>query len=168
MPPPVTGAPTNRTLDDSRRLGDLITASLEDDKAQDILRIDLEGKSSLADEMIIASGRSSRHVSAIADHVLRKLKDEGHGRARIEGQTAGDWVLIDAGDVIVHLFRPEVRAFYDLERIWFKPPAGGGVRAPRPLPSEMWQPEAADEGVDFGAEDLGSDDDGDDMDSRRF
>lgn len=99
-------------------LAQLIMTSLEDDKAEDIVRIDLEGKSSIADEMIIASGRSARHVGAIADHIVRKLKEAGSGRARIEGQTNCDWVLIDAGDVVVHLFRPEVREFYALERIW--------------------------------------------------
>lgn len=92
--------------------------SLTEDKAEDVLVIDLKGKSSIADAMIIASGRSARHVSALADHVLRKIKDQGGGRAKVEGLTQGDWVLIDTGDVIVHLFRPEVRSFYGLERIW--------------------------------------------------
>lgn len=96
----------------------MITETLEDDKAEELIVIDLDGKSSVADHMIIASGRSSRHVSALADHVLRKLKDLGNGRARVEGMPNADWVLIDAGDVIVHLFRPEVREFYNLERIW--------------------------------------------------
>jgi len=68
--------------------------------------------------MIIASGRSARHVSALADHVLRRLKEGGYGRAKVEGLPNADWVLIDAGDVIVHIFRPEVREFYNLERIW--------------------------------------------------
>lgn len=68
--------------------------------------------------MIIASGRSNRHVGAIADHVLRKLKDEGYGSARVEGLKTCDWVLIDAGDVVLHIFRPEVREFYDLEKMW--------------------------------------------------
>lgn len=96
----------------------LIIATLEDDKAEDITVIDLGGKSSIADTMIIASGRSARHVSSLADHLSRKLKEEGHGRAQIEGLANADWVLIDAGDVVVHLFRPEVREFYQLERIW--------------------------------------------------
>ena len=99
-------------------LEDLILASLEDDKAENIVSIDLGGKSSIADTMIIASGRSARHVSALADHVIRRLKETGHGRAMVEGQESADWVLIDAGDVVVHLFRPEVRDFYQLERIW--------------------------------------------------
>lgn len=96
----------------------LILTALEDDKAEDITVIDLGGKSSIADTMIIASGRSARHVSALADHLTRKLKEEGFGRAQIEGKANADWVLIDAGDVVVHLFRPEVREFYQLERIW--------------------------------------------------
>jgi ribosome-associated protein len=99
-------------------LSDLILARLDDDQAQDVILIDLKDKSSVADAMIVASGRSHRHVGAIADHLLRALKDAGHGRARVEGLPHCDWVLIDAGDVIVHLFRPEVRAFYNLEKIW--------------------------------------------------
>ena len=91
---------------------------LEDDKAEDIVLIDLQGKSPIADAVIVASGRSARHVSALSDHLLRALKDAGFGRAQIEGLPAADWVLIDAGDVIVHLFRPEVRAFYQIEKIW--------------------------------------------------
>jgi len=99
-------------------LSALILARLEDDKAQDVVLIDLKDKSSVADAMIVASGRSHRHVGAIADHLLRALKDLGYGRARVEGLPHCDWVLIDAGDMIVHLFRPEVRAFYNLEKIW--------------------------------------------------
>jgi len=99
-------------------LSDLMLARLEDDQAQDVILIDLKDKSSVADAMIVASGRSHRHVGAIADHLLRALKDAGFGRARVEGLPHCDWVLIDAGDVIVHLFRPEVRAFYNLEKIW--------------------------------------------------
>ena len=91
---------------------------LDEDKAQDIVLIDLKDKSSVADWLIVASGRSHRHVGALADHLLRMLKDAGHGKARIEGLPNCDWVLIDAGDVVVHLFRPEVRAFYNLEKIW--------------------------------------------------
>jgi len=108
---------------DVKSLADAVLASLEDDKAEDILVLDLEGKSTIADQMIIASGRSARHVSALADHLQRKIKDLGGKRARIEGLPNADWVLIDTGDLIVHLFRPEVREFYDLERIW----AGGGA-----------------------------------------
>ena len=96
----------------------LIIEALEDDKAEDITVIDLGGKSSIADTMIIASGRSARHVSSLADHLIRKLKAGGFGRAQVEGLASADWVLIDAGDAVVHLFRPEVRDFYQLERIW--------------------------------------------------
>jgi len=100
------------------RLPDLIMARLDDDKAEDVVRIDLKNKSSVADVLIVASGRSQRHVGALADHLLRALKEAGAGKARVEGLPHCDWVLIDAGDVIVHLFRPEVRAFYNLEKIW--------------------------------------------------
>jgi len=95
-----------------------LLAKLDDDKAQDIVLIDLKGKSPMADSMIVASGRSHRHVGALADHLLRTLKDHGLGKARVEGLPHCDWVLIDAGDVIVHLFRPEVRTFYNIEKIW--------------------------------------------------
>jgi ribosome-associated protein len=103
---------------DAEALKSLIMASLDDDQAEEIVSIDLEGKSSVADYLIVASGRSARHVSAIADHILRKLKESGVGRARVEGLPNADWVLIDAGDVVAHIFRPEVRAFYAIERIW--------------------------------------------------
>ena len=83
-----------------------------------MVHIDLADKSSVADALVVASGRSHRHVGAMADHLLRALKDAGMGRARVEGLPACDWVLIDAGDVIVHLFRPEVRSFYNIEKIW--------------------------------------------------
>jgi len=100
------------------KLRDLVQASLLDDKAEDVVSIDLSGKTSFADYMIIANGRSSRQVGAMADHLKERIKDEGFGVAKIEGKSNGDWVLIDAGDVIVHLFRPEVRDFYNLEKIW--------------------------------------------------
>lgn len=110
-------------------LDQLILARLDDDKAQDVVHIDLKGKSSVADALVIASGRSHRHVGAMADHLLRALKDAGHGKARVEGLPACDWVLIDAGDVIVHLFRPEVRAFYNIEKIWSVEPPVRAVAA---------------------------------------
>lgn len=97
---------------------DLIETSLEDDKAEEIVHIDLAGKTEIADYMVVASGRSARHVAAIADHLVERLKDSGRGRPRVEGMPACDWVLVDAGDVIVHLFRPEVREFYNLEKMW--------------------------------------------------
>ena len=99
-------------------LGELVLKRLDDDQAQDVILIDLDGKSPLADAIVVASGRSQRHVAAMADHLLRALKDNGFGRAQVEGLPQADWVLIDAGDVIVHLFRPEVRAFYNIEKIW--------------------------------------------------
>ncbi len=96
----------------------LILQELDDDKAEEVVSIDLAGKTEIADTMVVASGRSARHVGAMADKVIRRLKDAGFGRARMEGAPACDWVLIDAEEVIVHLFRPEVRTFYNLERIW--------------------------------------------------
>ncbi|MES1991439.1 MAG: ribosome silencing factor [Pseudomonadota bacterium] len=96
----------------------LITTSLDDDKAEDVVAINLAGKTPMADYMVVATGRSTRHVSSIADHVMRRLKDEGFGLARVEGMTQGDWVLIDAGDIVVHIFRSEVREFYRLEKMW--------------------------------------------------
>ena len=103
---------------ESGSLHALILDSLEDDQAQDVVSIPLEGKSSIADHMIVASGRSTRQVAAIATKLAERLKAAGHGTPRIEGLPAADWVLIDAGDVVVHLFRPEVRSFYNLERMW--------------------------------------------------
>ena len=102
----------------SEPLHQLVLHSLDEDQAQDVVSIPLEGKSSIADHMVIASGRSTRQVAAIATHLAERLKKEGHGNPRIEGLPAADWVLIDAGDVVVHLFRPEVRSFYNLERMW--------------------------------------------------
>jgi ribosome-associated protein len=98
-----------------------VLASLEDSKAENIVSIDIQGKSSLGDYMVVASGRSHRHVSAVADHLLKALKDAGLGTARVEGLAGADWVLIDSGDIIVHVFRPEVREFYNLEKMWQAP-----------------------------------------------
>lgn len=95
-----------------------ILASLDDDKAENIVTVNLEGRSALCDAAVIASGRSSRHVAAMAEHLGRRLKEAGYGTRPITGATQGDWVLVDAGDVIVHLFRPEVRDYYDLEGMW--------------------------------------------------
>ncbi len=95
--------------------------SLEDSKAENVVTIDIQRKSSLADYMIVASGRSNRHVSAAADHLIKALREAGHGTARVEGLAGADWVLIDAGDIIVHVFRPEVRDFYNLEKMWQAP-----------------------------------------------
>jgi ribosome-associated protein len=95
-----------------------IITSLEDDKAENIVTIDLAGRSSLCDVAVVASGRSSRHVTATADHLARRLKEAGYGTRPVSGGAQGDWVLVDAGDVIVHVFRPEVRDYYDLEGMW--------------------------------------------------
>ncbi|WP_455476565.1 ribosome silencing factor [Bartonella sp. B17] len=100
---------------------EIILNSLENTKAEDIVSIDIQGKSPLADYIVIASAHSQRHVSAVADHLLSALKDNGYGRARVEGLAEGDWVLIDTGDIIVHLFRPEIRLFYNLEKMWLAP-----------------------------------------------
>jgi len=97
-----------------------VLASLEDSKAENVVSIDIQGKSSLGDYMVVASGRSHRHVAAVADHLLKALKDAGMN-ARVEGLSSADWVLIDAGDIIVHVFRPEVREFYNIEEMWQAP-----------------------------------------------
>jgi ribosome-associated protein len=96
----------------------LVLDCLDDAKAEDVVSIDLKGKTSIGDHMVVASGRSQRHVGAVADQLVKRLKSEGHGRARIEGAPHCDWVLIDTGDIIVHIFRPEVREFYNLEKMW--------------------------------------------------
>jgi ribosome-associated protein len=116
-----TGTPPAEALHDSNssaQLAKQIVHWLDEAKAEEIVTIDLAGKTSIGDFMIIASGRTDRHVGAIADKIQQQLKDGGHGRARIEGNDTCDWVLIDTGDIIVHLFRPEVRDFYNLERMW--------------------------------------------------
>jgi iojap-like ribosome-associated protein len=95
-----------------------VLASLEDDKAEEIVSINLAGRSSLCDAIVVASGRSSRHVASIAEHLARRLKEAGYGTRPMNGAQQGDWALVDAGDVIVHIFRPEVRAYYDLESMW--------------------------------------------------
>jgi ribosome-associated protein len=99
-----------------------VLTSLEDAKAEDIVTIDIQNKSTLGDYMVVASGRSSRHVGAVADRLLRALKEGGYGPLRVEGLPNCDWVLIDAGDLIVHIFRPEIREFYNLEKMWAADP----------------------------------------------
>ena len=106
----------------------LVLKQLDDDQAQEIVTIDLEGKTSIADHMVIASGRSTRQVASMAQKLAETVKKEGFGPVKLEGLPAADWVLIDAGDVVVHLFRPEVRSFYNLERMWAfgdAPPVAG-------------------------------------------
>ncbi len=100
---------------------DLILTSLDDDKAEEIVTIDLSGKSSMGDYMIVCSGRSSRQVAAIAEKLVQRLKEATGRTAKVEGRDTGDWVLIDTGDIIVHVFRPEVREFYQLEKMWMQP-----------------------------------------------
>ncbi|MBW9114219.1 ribosome silencing factor [Rhizobium cauense] len=110
-----------RGADAAARALHAVLTSLEDSKAEDIVTIDIAGKSALGDFMVVVSGRSSRHVLAISDHLLTDLKDEGFGSARVEGQEGGDWILIDTGDIIVHVFRPEIREFYNIEKMWAAP-----------------------------------------------
>lgn len=100
---------------------DLILTSLDDDKAEEIVTINLKGKSSIGDFMVVCSGRSSRQVGAIAEKLVERLKEATGRTAKVEGKETGDWVLIDTGDVIVHVFRPEVREFYQLEKMWLQP-----------------------------------------------
>ncbi len=125
------GAPDGGTtrIPDSRTSEELlgrVLSSLDDDKAEDVVSIDLRGKSEIADYMVICSGRSSRQVTSISEKLTDRLKHEFSIISRVEGQEQGDWVLIDAGDVIIHVFRPEVRAFYQLEKMWMGPgPARG-------------------------------------------
>ncbi len=96
----------------------LVIKQLDDDQAQEMVSIPLAGKSSIADHMVIASGRSTRQVASMAQKLAEEIKKAGHGPVRLEGLPAADWVLVDAGDVVIHIFRPEVRSFYNLERMW--------------------------------------------------
>ncbi|MGH6785594.1 MAG: ribosome silencing factor [Novosphingobium sp.] len=116
--PAAAAAPTPLPPCEPDTLHALVLQSLDDDQAQEIVSIPLEGKSSIADHMVIASGRSTRQVAAMAQKLAERVKAGGYGHVRIEGLPAADWVLIDAGDIVVHLFRPEVRTFYNLERMW--------------------------------------------------
>ena len=102
-----------------------VKSCLEDAKTEKLTIIDIKGKSALGDYMIVGSGRSHRHVGAIADHLLRDLKQKGFGTAKVEGLPNCDWVLIDTGDIIIHLFRPEVREFYSIEKMWQIPEEPG-------------------------------------------
>lgn len=103
-----------------KELLELIIQSLENDKAEEIVQIDLRGRSSIGDFMVICSGRSSRQVSAISEKLVERVKQATGRTSKIEGKETGDWVLIDTGDVIVHVFRPEVREFYQLEKMWIQ------------------------------------------------
>lgn len=117
---PASSAATlpNSDAQEAEDLHKLILQSLDDDQAQEVTSIPLAGKSSIADYMIVASGRSTRHVAAVAEKLAERIKAETGRPVRIEGLPTADWVLIDANDVVVHLFRPEVRSFYNLERMW--------------------------------------------------
>lgn len=106
-----------------------VLTSLDDSKAEDIVTIDLAGKTLIGDYMVVASGRSHRHVGAVAERLLRALKEAGLGSAKVEGLPHCDWVLIDTGDVIVHIFQPEVRSFYNLEKMWSMANATDRARA---------------------------------------
>jgi ribosome-associated protein len=97
---------------------DVVLKTLDDAKAEETVAIDITGKSSLSDHMVVTSGRSNRHVGAVADQLVKSLREAGFGKPRIEGLPHADWVLVDAGDVIIHIFRPEVREFYNLEKMW--------------------------------------------------
>ena len=113
-----SSAMTDRKIANSEALLAAILKSLDDDKGEDIVQINLRGKSEMGDYMVIASGRSTRQVSAMAEKLADKLKQDFGVLSKIEGKETGDWVLIDTGDVIVHIFRPEVRDFYQLEKMW--------------------------------------------------
>jgi len=121
---PMTATPTEITSD---ALLARILSSLDDDKAEDVVTIDLRGRSSVADYMVVCSGRSSRQVAAIAEKLIERLKADLGRTCKVEGKEQGDWVLIDATDVVVHVFRPEVREFYQLEKMWM--PSGATVGA---------------------------------------
>ncbi|HWA49549.1 MAG TPA: ribosome silencing factor [Dongiaceae bacterium] len=126
MPPGKEVAPIPRTrkaaakpaADKAPDLLKIVETSLDDDKAEDIVAIDLRGKSTIADFMVIATGRNSRQLAAMATHLDQKLTKAGVKKISVEGANTGDWVLLDGGDVVVHLFRPEVRTFYALEKMW--------------------------------------------------
>ena len=127
VPEPVSKRPAAQRPDAQETLR-LILTRLDDMKAEDTVTIDLTGKTSIADAMVVTSGRSNRHVTSIAENAIEGLSKAGVKGIRVEGKRNGDWVLIDAGDIIVHVFRPEVRAFYDLEKMW----AGAGARRQKP------------------------------------
>ncbi|MBC7986294.1 MAG: ribosome silencing factor [Sphingomonadaceae bacterium] len=118
MPASPVKPPKPADPDRSEALHSLVLAALDDEQAQEIVTIPLAGKSSIGDHMVVASGRSTRHVAAIAQKLTEKIKETLSLPVRIEGLPQADWVLLDAGDVIIHLFRPEVRSFYNLARLW--------------------------------------------------
>ena len=105
----------------SEQWRNIVTGSLDENKAEDITALDLHDKCSFTDFMVVASGRSARHVASLADHVVDDLRKAGGNAMSVEGKDTGDWVLIDAGDVVVHIFRPEIRQFYNIEKMWAIP-----------------------------------------------
>ena len=120
-------AELNAAKPDADKTLSLVLSRLDDMKAEETITIDLRGKSSLTDYMIVTSGRANRHVGAIAENVMKGLSEAGIKSVHVEGLQNSDWVLIDSGDVIVHVFRPEVREFYNLERLWTQNPAVAAV-----------------------------------------
>jgi ribosome-associated protein len=132
LPVPAPAPQKSGAQDEVEALHQLVLSSLDDDQAVEVVTIPLSGKSSIADHMVIASGRSTRQVASMAQKLAERIKQELGRNVRIEGLPVADWVLIDAEDVIVHLFRPEVRSFYNLERMWaFE----GGGAAPAAAPA---------------------------------
>ncbi len=114
-----TGGPMiTHTTPTSDKILALVLSSLDDDKAEQVVQIDLRGQTEIGDHMVVASGRSTRQVAAMSEKLIDRIKQEFGFTAKVEGKEAGDWVLIDTGDVIVHIFRPEVRDFYQLEKMW--------------------------------------------------
>ena len=130
MPAPSPAPHTRGDHDEVEALHDLVLRSLDDDQAVDVVTIPLQGKSSIADHMVIASGRSTRQVASMAQKLTERIKQELGRNVRIEGLPVADWVLLDADDVIVHLFRPEVRSFYNLERMWAFEESAAAAAAP--------------------------------------
>ena len=118
MPTPDTAPTATGAAAEAEALHELVLRSLDDDQAQDVVTIPLTGKSNIADHMVIASGRSTRQVASMAQKLQDRIKQDLGRHVRIEGLPVADWVLIDADDVIIHIFRPEVRSFYNLERMW--------------------------------------------------
>ena len=129
MPAPSPAPRKGGATDKVEALHDLVLRSLDDDQAQDVVTIPLTGKSNIADHMVIASGRSTRQVASMAQKLTERIKQDLKRNVRVEGLPVADWVLIDAEDVIVHIFRPEVRSFYNLERMWAFESAPEGAAA---------------------------------------
>jgi ribosome-associated protein len=152
---PVSTAAPRPSPDAGAGLLKRVLGSLDDDQAVDTISIPLAGKSSIADHMVIASGRSTRQVASMAHKLAERIKAETGNRVRMEGLPTADWVLVDAGDVIVHLFRPEVRSFYNLERMW----AFGESPPPEPSPEPLAEDTADPRTPDDGPPDLDDDDD---------